>query len=101
MASLDGLEECGGERAESAGVEERCQVLLGLSVPDGAIGGVTNVDAGRWVTGCWGRLGGQRDVPEAVGGVSLADYDNVAVFVNLDVVLGEQCDTIVVAELSN
>jgi hypothetical protein len=101
MASLDCSEERGREWAESAGVKERCQVLLRLGVPDGAIGGVANLEAGRWVTWCWGWLGGQRDVPEAVGCVSFADYDNVAVFINLDVVLGEQCNTIVVAELAN
>ena len=48
-----------------------------------------------WCTGCW--FGGEGNIPESVGQVSLADDDNLAVFVYFDVVLGEKCDTIVVA----
>jgi hypothetical protein len=52
----------------------------------------------RW----WeGGLGGQRNVPEAICGVAFAVDDNVAVFVDLDVVLCEKGNTIVVAELTN
>jgi hypothetical protein len=58
--------------------------------------------------GCWvcrrlweGGLGGQRNVQEAICGVAFAGNDNVAVFVDLVVVLCEKGDTIVVAELTD
>jgi mannitol/fructose-specific phosphotransferase system IIA component len=44
---------------------------------------------------------GQRNVPEAICGIAFADDDNVAVFVDLDVILCEKGNTIVVTELTD
>jgi hypothetical protein len=111
VAFLDCSEESRGERAEGTGVKERGEVLFGLGLSNGAICSMSNGTicsmptrgAGCWVWRRWweGWLGGQRNVPEAICGVAFADDDNVAVFVDLDVVLCEKGDTIVVAELTD
>jgi hypothetical protein len=92
-------------------VKERGEVLFGLGVSNGAICSMSNGTICNMPTrgaGCWdcrwlwvGGLGGQRNVPEAICGVAFADNDNVAVFVDRDVVLCEKGHTIAVAELTD
>jgi hypothetical protein len=56
VAFLDCSEESRGERAESAGVKERSEVLFGLGVSDGAICSMSNGTICNMPTrgaGCW------------------------------------------------
>ena len=61
--------------------------MLGSDVVDGAVGGVLQLFGRRCKRE--GFFGSERDIPETVGGVAFADDDDFAVFVDLDVVLGE------------
>ena len=46
-------------------------------------------------------LGSNRDGPEAVGRVALSHNDDLSFLVYFDIVLGEQGDAVVVAELAD
>ena len=44
MTAFDGLEKSRWLRAEGAGVEKRCEVLFGVSIIDGTVGGLLCLD---------------------------------------------------------
>jgi hypothetical protein len=72
------------------------EILLGAGGLDGSECGLS------FVFGLWFGLSefwSEWDVPQAVGGVAFANDDDLAIFVDFDVVLCEEGNSVVVAEL--
>jgi hypothetical protein len=76
-------------------MEKDSEVLFGGGVANGAVGVVSS----WWWAGLLFRRrlrGWEWDVPKAVCGIAVADDDDLAVFDDVDMVLGEESDAVVV-----
>jgi hypothetical protein len=98
VAVAYGSKESRWRGAESASMEESCELAFRLCAADHAVGKVLLFCAGRGsCLGFWG----ERDVPKAVRCISLSFDNDLPVFDDVDVVFGEKGDAVVVTELSD